>query len=84
MGYCVIRAILNITSYKSVKMKNLIRRIKLYVEGKRIWNDKMSEELHIRILSSPSAECFKPETQAPDTMDNDVCDHETTQANIRD
>ena len=83
MGYCVIRAILNITSYKSVKMKNLIRKIKLYIEGKRIWNDKMSEELHIRILSSSSAECLKSETQAPDIMDIDECDHEPTQVNIR-
>ena len=39
----------------------------------------MSEELHIRILSAPSAECFKSETQAPDIMSIDVCDNETTQ-----
>ena len=78
MEYCVIKAILNIIGYKRMKMKNLIRRIKLYVEGKRIWNDKMSEELHIRILSSSSAECLKSETQAPDIMDIDECDHETT------
>lgn len=79
-----MKATSNITSYKREKMKNLIKKIKLYVEGKRIWNDKMSEELYIRILYSISAECFKSNIQAPDIMSIDVCDHETTQVNIRD
>lgn len=33
-------------------MKNIVRKIKMYFEGKAIWKAKMSEPLKIRIVSS--------------------------------
>lgn len=34
-------------------MKKLIKKIKMYFLGKKVWNEKMSEELKIRIISIP-------------------------------
>lgn len=35
-------------------MKNLFKKIYMYFKGKAIWNAKMSETLHIRIISKPN------------------------------
>ena len=34
-------------------MKKLIAKIKMFFEGQRIWKAKMSEPMHIRIISTP-------------------------------
>lgn len=37
-------------------MLNLFKRIITYIKGQEIWNEKMSEHLHIRIISMPKNE----------------------------
>ena len=34
-------------------MKKLIKKIYLYFKGKEVWNAKMSEHLHIKVISVP-------------------------------
>lgn len=36
-------------------MRKLIRKIKLYFEGQKVWDAKMSEPLIARIVSTPKA-----------------------------
>lgn len=34
-------------------MRKIIRKIYMYIKGKEIWDEKMSEHLKIRIISVP-------------------------------
>ena len=36
-----------------VGMKNLLKKIYMYIKGKEIWDAKMSEHLEIRIIATP-------------------------------
>lgn len=44
-------------------MKYLLRRIRMRIEGKRIWNDKMSEKMRVRIIAEPDKQPKKSATQ---------------------
>ena len=34
-------------------MLNLFKKLYMYIQGKRMWNAKMSENLRIRVTSTP-------------------------------